>query len=77
MHRIAGHLGETRRVLIEMKIIADIGLVGYPNAGKSSLLRALSNATPKVAAYSFTTMHPSVGMIEYSVSALSVLCSVC
>lgn len=71
-----GESGEHRLLRLELRVLADVGLLGMPNAGKSTLIAAVSNARPKVAEYPFTTLHPHLGMVRLAPEAGFVIADV-
>src|SRR5690606_36766827 len=71
-----GHAGQSRSPRLELKVLADVGLLGMPNAGKSTFFAAVSNARPKIADYPFTTLHPQLGVVRIGVGQIFVVADI-
>ena len=71
-----GKLGEDRRLHMELKVLADIGLLGFPNAGKSTLISVVSSARPKIADYPFTTLYPNLGVVRVGMDSSFVIADI-
>lgn len=75
-HAQPGEMGVTKAIKMELKLIADVGVIGYPNAGKSTLISAISAARPKIADYPFTTLAPNLGVVQISDDATLVVADI-
>ncbi len=71
-----GEMGESKHLEMELRVLADVGLLGMPNAGKSTFIRAVSSAKPKVADYPFTTLHPNLGVVRVDTSRSFVVADI-